>query len=335
MGEAAAVKLFPTKPCEHCVVEPEEGELAAVTVASAVPPRVKNISDVASRGRRCSPRLEGRRNLNYDERGSSVGISERRGRKKRKLDDGNQGLETQSPAESTVKAIEEGDGQTDACMDAHYQVVKTLRIFNKHYLHFVQEEEQRVRTIDAKVSKPNWKGREFHLTANTKWACCAIDFEELIHLGVHFELQLMAHAREEDEQITKRGSKRPDLKAISRMLDEQTFLYPQKRIGHLPGIDVGRHFFSRAEMVVLGLHSHWLNGIDYMGKSYSKLAEYEQYSFPLAICIVLSGMYEDDLDNSDDVIYTGQGGHDLLGNKRQIRDQKMERGNLALKVCFC
>ena len=44
-------------------------------------------------------------------------------------------------------------------------------------------------------------------------------------------------------------------------------------------------------------------------------------------------MYEDDLDNSENVIYTGQGGHDLLGNKHQIRDQKMERGNLALKVC--
>lgn len=43
-------------------------------------------------------------------------------------------------------------------------------------------------------------------------------------------------------------------------------------------------------------------------------------------------MYEDDLDNSEDIIYTGQGGHDLLGNKRQIKDQKMERGNLALKV---
>lgn len=58
------------------------------------------------------------------------------------------------------------------------------------------------------------------------------------------------------------------------------------------------------------------------------------YTFPLAIAIVLSGMYEDDLDNAEDVVYTGQGGHDLTGNKRQIQDQKMERGNLALKVCI-
>ncbi|KAF6156723.1 hypothetical protein GIB67_010995 [Kingdonia uniflora] len=30
--------------------------------------------------------------------------------------------------------------------------------------------------------------------------------------------------------------------------------------------------------------------------------------------------------------YTGQGGNDLLGNKSQMADQKLERGNLALKV---
>lgn len=45
-------------------------------------------------------------------------------------------------------------------------------------------------------------------------------------------------------------------------------------------------------------------------------------------------MYEDDLDNAEDVVYTGQGGHNLTGNKRQIQDQKLERGNLALKVCI-
>ena len=38
------------------------------------------------------------------------------------------------------------------------------------------------------------------------------------------------------------------------------------------------------------------------------------------------------MDNADDVIYTGQGGNDLLSTKRQIGHQKMERGNLALKV---
>ncbi|EEF49335.1 histone-lysine n-methyltransferase, suvh, putative [Ricinus communis] len=146
------------------------------------------------------------------------------------------------------------------------RVKETLRLFNKHYLHFVQKK-----------------------------------------------------------------AKRPDLKAISKMIETNAIMYPEKKIGDLPGIDVGHQFYSRAEMVAIGFHSHWLNGIDYMGLSYSK--EYRDYTFPIAIAIVLSGMYEDDLDNAEDVIYTGQGGHDLTGNKRQIRDQVMERGNLALKNC--
>ena len=57
----------------------------------------------------------------------------------------------------------------------------------------------------------------------------------------------------------------------------------------MAGIDVGHRFYSRAEMVAVGFHSHWLNGIDYMGQSYRK-GEYENYIFPLVVAIVLSGM---------------------------------------------
>ncbi|XP_057530846.1 histone-lysine N-methyltransferase, H3 lysine-9 specific SUVH4-like [Amaranthus tricolor] len=129
---------------------------------------------------------------------------------------------------------------------------------------------------------------------------------------------------------TKSPHKRPDLKAVSKMKDSGKVLYLSKRFGAIPGVDVGHQFFSRAEMVAVGFHSHWLNGIDYMGQEYCK-GEYSKYTFPLAVAIVLSGQYEDDLDNSEDVIYTGQGGNNLLGDKKQIGDQKMLRGNLALK----
>lgn len=62
--------------------------------------------------------------------------------------------------------------------------------------------------------------------------------------------------------------------------------------------------------------------------------EYLEYPLPLAVCIVMSGQYEDDVDDSHDVVYTGQGGNDGLGNKRQNGDQQMLRGNLALKVSY-
>uniref|UniRef100_A0A7N0UPE8 Uncharacterized protein n=1 Tax=Kalanchoe fedtschenkoi TaxID=63787 RepID=A0A7N0UPE8_KALFE len=116
---------------------------------------------------------------------------------------------------------------------------------------------------------------------------------------------------------------------LAQMNETNSILFPEKRIGEIPGIYVGYQFFSRAEMVVVGFHSHWLNGIDYMGQSYSKA--YNNYTFPLAVAIVISGQYEDDVDNCEEVVYTGQGGNNLLGNKRQVKDQDLTRGNLALK----
>lgn len=35
----------------------------------------------------------------------------------------------------------------------------------------------------------------------------------------------------------------------------------------IAGVDVGHQFFSRCEMVTVGFHNHWLNGIDYIGAS--------------------------------------------------------------------
>ncbi|XP_050234043.1 histone-lysine N-methyltransferase, H3 lysine-9 specific SUVH4 [Mercurialis annua] len=203
---------------------------------------------------------------------------------------------------AAVVAVTDGDGGGAVAEKSVYARVKeTLRLFNKHYLHFVQQEETRCRKeeVDKKKDSKNSKSKK-------------------------------VNADDVDTKI-KNKAKRPDLKAISKMIESNTVMYREKRIGNLPGIDVGRQFYSRAEMVAIGFHSHWLNGIDFMGLSYSK--KYKEYTFPLAVAIVISGMYEDDLDNAEDVIYTGQGGHDLTGNKRQISDQVLARGNLALKNC--
>ncbi|XP_045823256.1 histone-lysine N-methyltransferase, H3 lysine-9 specific SUVH4-like [Trifolium pratense] len=174
------------------------------------------------------------------------------------------------------------------------KVKETIRVFNKHYLHLAQEEEERSAKAKAEAKKKE-------------------------------------SAKDDTQPKEKKISKRPDLKALTKMLKNNEILYHEKRIGNIPGIEVGYQFYSRAEMVAIGFHSHWLNGIDCMGKNYTKV--YNDYQFPIAVAIVLSGMYEDDVDNAEDVVYTGQGGHDLNGDKRQIQDQKLERGNLALKNC--
>ncbi|KAK8940790.1 Histone-lysine N-methyltransferase, H3 lysine-9 specific SUVH4 [Platanthera zijinensis] len=210
---------------------------------------------------------------------------------------GNNGVSVEAELQINDKCGESGHADSGSNKSIHLRVKETLRAFNTNYLQFVQEEELRAKNVEAqlKISKdPKSKVSE-------------------------------------NEVDVKRASKRPDLKAISKMKSNGSVLYNEKMIGHLPGISVGDQFFSRAEMVVLGIHSHWLNGIDYMGEKYAKLPQYHSYTFPVATCIVLSGVYEDDLDNSEDVIYTGQGGNDLLGRRHQIQDQKMIRGNLALK----
>ncbi|KAK6928600.1 SET domain [Dillenia turbinata] len=190
----------------------------------------------------------------------------------------------------------------------HARVKDTLRLFNKHYLHFVQVGVVVILCRDLMLFL-------LHYSVNILQATLSASF-----------FLINGDSSKDDSKST---AKRPDLKALTKMRVTKAILYPEKRFGSLPGVDVGHQFFSRAEMAVVGFHSHWLNGIDYMGQSYARV--YDGYTFPLAVAIVLSGVYEDDLDNSDEVVYTGQGGNNLLGDKRQIGDQKMERGNLALK----
>ncbi|KAK0592469.1 hypothetical protein LWI29_019736 [Acer saccharum] len=59
--------------------------------------------------------------------------------------------------------------------------------------------------------------------------------------------------------------------------------------------------------------------------------EFLGYTFPIAATMLLSGEYEDSVDDLLEVVYTGQGGNDLVFNYRQVKDQDMHLGNLALK----
>ncbi|CAL9152695.1 histone-lysine N-methyltransferase, H3 lysine-9 specific SUVH4-like [Musa acuminata AAA Group] len=280
----------------------------APATGEAAPPEV---SPAVKASRRCSARYEGKQRPYFGTKRPRPDTAPKKEivKKRARMDlglmqastsDGN-GVPGEFSADGEVGCHDQQNGEVKS---GYVQVKETLRAFNSHYLHFVQEEEQRVKQVEAKLSE--------HPKDSKKKA-----------VG-------------DTEGEVKRASKRPDLKAISKMIENGSVLCHEKRIGHLPGIGVGQQFYSRAEMVVLGVHGHWLNGIDYLGGSYAKQEQYKGYTFPLAVCIVLSGMYEDDSDNAEDIVYTGQGGHDLLGSKQQIRDQKLERGNLALKnSCEC
>lgn len=83
-------------------------------------------------------------------------------------------------------------------------------------------------------------------------------------------------------------------------------------IGNIKGIVVGQMFSNRRELHDAGVHRGLQQGIGAGGES-----------------IVLSGGYVDDIDEDDLIIYTGEGGRDP-NSGRQVADQQLIRGNLAL-----
>ncbi len=87
--------------------------------------------------------------------------------------------------------------------------------------------------------------------------------------------------------------------------------------GEIAGYPTGSTFENRADLSRSGVHRPTMAGICGTGKCGAE-------------SIVLSGGYEDDIDNGDVIIYTGQGGNDITTGE-QTSDQTLTRGNQALQ----
>lgn len=94
----------------------------------------------------------------------------------------------------------------------------------------------------------------------------------------------------------------------------------QPIIGTVPGVEVGDEFRYRVELAIVGLHRPFQGGIDATKKA----------GISVATSIVASGGHNDDMDSSDVLIYSGSGGNPA-GPDKPREDQRLERGNLALK----
>lgn len=108
--------------------------------------------------------------------------------------------------------------------------------------------------------------------------------------------------------------------AAKLLFEQRKWVKVDKKSGPIPGVQVGDKFQSRAELRVVGLHSQFFCGIDYMKKD-GKI---------FATSVVASGRYENDMLSSGVLIYSGQGGNPLFGGNKKLNDQKLEQGNLAL-----
>ncbi|XP_059668257.1 histone-lysine N-methyltransferase, H3 lysine-9 specific SUVH1-like [Cornus florida] len=128
---------------------------------------------------------------------------------------------------------------------------------------------------------------------------------------------------EDAKEATPGATRRPDLRAGAIFMKKGIRTNANKRIGAVPGVEVGDIFFFRMELCLVGLHAPSMAGIDYMSVRITGDEE------PIAVSIVSSVGYEDDGDDGDVLIYSGQGG--IFRKNEQIIDQKLERGNLALE----
>ncbi|CAN8287768.1 unnamed protein product [Cochlearia groenlandica] len=125
----------------------------------------------------------------------------------------------------------------------------------------------------------------------------------------------------------RKGTRKPriDFEASKILKAKGKYLNTNQIMGHVPGVEVGDEFQYRMELNILGIHRPSQAGIDYM-----KIGE-----DIFATSIVASGGYDDELDNSDVLTYTGQGGNVMKMNKKgqeekEPEDQQLLKGNLAL-----
>ena len=96
------------------------------------------------------------------------------------------------------------------------------------------------------------------------------------------------------------------------------FISDKLIFGNIENIEVGQIFENREVLSKARIHGPTMAGI------WGRESEG-------ACSIVLSGGYEDDIDELDYIFYTGQGGQDIPGGK-QVSDQEFVRGNKALML---
>lgn len=130
---------------------------------------------------------------------------------------------------------------------------------------------------------------------------------------------------DEDKQARRGGDSfdataRIDLKtqAVLERMGKRVNTY--KKIGQVPGIQVGDEFQYKTELRLVGLHFKTMCGIDYVKVGDEKLAT--------SVVASQGYGYVDEFD-AGVVVYTGEGGN-VISKENKTEDQKLIKGNLAL-----
>ncbi|XP_018572895.1 E3 ubiquitin-protein ligase UHRF1-like [Anoplophora glabripennis] len=154
-----------------------------------------------------------------------------------------------------------------------------------------------------------------------EWYCpdCKTDVSEIVKAGEKLKISnkkaKMASNKGESSRDWGKG-----MACVGRT--KECTIVPKDHYGPVPGVEVGTCWKFRLQASEAGIHRPHVAGIH--GRETDG-----------AYSLVLSGGYEDDIDNGEEFYYTGSGGRDLSGNKRcseQSCDQKLTRMNKALAL---
>lgn len=97
----------------------------------------------------------------------------------------------------------------------------------------------------------------------------------------------------------------------------------EKRVGVVPGVEVGDVFTYKAQLKLIGMHVNIRGGIDFKDRGVSSLAT----------CVVISegaDNYSDRFHSAAVLTYCGEGDYLRRKKQRAAEDHKMTNGNLAL-----
>ncbi|CAL1408436.1 unnamed protein product [Linum trigynum] len=136
--------------------------------------------------------------------------------------------------------------------------------------------------------------------------------------------ELTAYFRETFSAAGKgKNTKSAFMAAANHLKSMGRWVNTSRRLGKVPGVEINDEFKSRAELVVVGLHHAFINGIDTM---------YDEDGNLLATSIVATGDrdYGNYMESEDYLVYSGQGGNPKVSNGAVFEDQKLQGGNYAL-----
>ncbi|CBI32864.3 unnamed protein product, partial [Vitis vinifera] len=142
------------------------------------------------------------------------------------------------------------------------------------------ERTSKAQRSKSKSQKRGRKGQEVNFSSPE------VDVELIIIgyiLMVYDLLRRRITQIEDGKEATPGVTRRPDLRSGTILMNKGIRTNIKKRIGLVPGVEVGDIFFFRMEMCLVGLHAPCMAGIDYMG-------------------------YEDNVEDGDVLIYSGQAG---------------------------